>query len=59
MLHWGSVLLKHLYNRDLKFKESMPRKGKTIIKRFFLGRVMKVLLGTNILFKKSLNTLVY
>ena len=42
MLHWGSVLLKQLYNRDLKFKENMPRRERTIIKRCFLGAVMKV-----------------
>ena len=25
MLHWGSVLLKQLYNLDLKFKENWPK----------------------------------
>ena len=30
MLHWGSVLLKQLYNLDLKFKENWPKKGRTI-----------------------------
>ena len=45
MLHWGSVLLKQLYNLDLKFKENWPKKGRTI-KISFLGTVIKVLLGT-------------
>ena len=26
MLHWGSVLLKQLYNLDLKFKENWAKK---------------------------------
>ena len=30
MLHWGSVLLKQLYNLDLKFKKNWPKKGRTI-----------------------------
>ena len=45
MLHWGSVLLKQLYNLDLKFKEKWPKKGRTI-KTSFLGTVIKILLGT-------------
>ena len=45
MLHWGSVLLKQLYNLDLKFKENWPKKGITI-KTSFLGTVIKILLGT-------------
>ena len=27
MLHLGSVLLKQLYNLDLKFKKNWPKKG--------------------------------
>ena len=50
MLHWGSVFLKQLYNLDLKF---WPKKGRTI-KRFFLETIIKVLLGTKILFKNVL-----
>ena len=45
MLHWGSVLLKQLYNLGLKFKENWPKKGRTI-KTSFLGTVIKILLGT-------------
>ena len=45
MLHWGSVLLKQLYNLDLKFKENWPKKRGTI-KTSFLGTVIKILLGT-------------
>ena len=44
-LHWGSVLLKQLYNLDLKFKENWPKKGRTI-KTSFLGAVIKIILGT-------------
>ena len=50
MLHWGSILLKQLYNLDLKFKENWPKKGGTI-KKSFLGAVIKI--------QKSLDTLVY
>ena len=53
MLHWGSVFLKQLYNLDLKFKENWPKKERTI-KISFLETVIKVLLGTKILFKKFL-----
>ena len=53
MLHWGSVLLKQLYNLDLKFKENWPKKGRTI-KTSFLGKVIKILLGAYILFRKVL-----
>ena len=42
MLHWGSVLLKQLYNLDLKFKESWPKKRRTI-ETEFLRRVIKFL----------------
>ena len=45
MLHWGSVLLKQLYNLDLKFKENWPKKRRTI-KTTFLGKVIKILLDT-------------
>ena len=45
MLHWGSVLLKQLYNLDFKFKEIWPKKRRTI-KTSFLGTVIKILLGT-------------
>ena len=45
MLHWGKVLLKQLYNLDLKFNKKWPTKGRTI-KTYFLGTVIKVLLGT-------------
>ena len=45
MLHWGSVLLKQLFNLDLKFKENWPKKRITI-KTSFLGTVIKILLGT-------------
>ena len=34
MLHWGSVLLKQLYNLDLKFKENWPKKEE-ILKHLF------------------------
>ena len=44
-LDWGSVLLKQLYNLDLKFKENWPKKGITI-KTSFLGTVIKILLDT-------------
>ena len=53
MLHWVSVFLKQLYNLDLKFKENWPKKGRTI-KISFWGTVIKVILGTKILFKKVL-----
>ena len=53
MLHWGIVLLKQLYNLALKFKENWPKNGRTI-KTSFLGTVIKILLGTYILFKKAL-----
>ena len=49
MLQWSSVLLKHLYNLDLKFQENWPKKGRTT-KTSFLGIVIKILLGTQILF---------
>ena len=42
---WGSILLKHLYNLGLKFKENWPKKGGTI-KTSFLGTVIKNFLGT-------------
>ena len=45
MLYWGSVLLKQLYNLDLKFKENWPKKGRTI-KASFLGKIISILLGT-------------
>ena len=45
MLHWGSFLLKKIYNLDLKFKENRPKKGRTI-KTSFLGTVVEILLGT-------------
>ena len=45
MLHRGSLLLKQLYNLDLKFKENWSKKGRTI-KTSFLGTVIKILLGT-------------
>ena len=35
MLLWGSVLLKQLYNLDLKFKENWSKKGRTIKTSFF------------------------
>ena len=44
MLHRGSVLLKQLYNLDLKFNENWPKKEKTV-KTSFLGTVIKILLG--------------
>ena len=44
-LHCGSVLLKQLYNLDLKFKENWSKRGRNI-KTSFLGRVIKILLGT-------------
>ena len=50
MLHLGSFFLKQLYNVDLKFKENWPNKGSTI-KISFLGTVIKVFLGTKVLFK--------
>ena len=53
MLHSGSVFLEQLYNLDLKFKENWPKNGRTIQKSF-LGTVIKVLLGTKILFKNIL-----
>ena len=34
MLHWSSVLLKHLYNLDLKFKENWPKKEE-LLKHLF------------------------
>ena len=45
MLYINDVLLEQLYNLDLKFKENWPKLGR-IIKRPFLGTVIKVLLGT-------------
>ena len=45
MLHWGSVSLKKIYDLDLKFKENWPIKGRAI-KTSFLGKVIKILLGT-------------
>lgn len=53
MLHWGSVLFKQLYDLDLKYKENLHRKGRTI-KRYFSRTVIKAPLGTKILFKKLL-----
>ena len=32
LFYWGSVLLKQLYNLDLKLKEKLPRKVRTIIR---------------------------
>ena len=45
MLHWGSALLKQLYNLDLKIKENWSKKGRTS-KTSSLGTVIKILLGT-------------
>ena len=53
MLHLGSALLKQLYYLDLKFKENWPKKGRTV-KIYFLGTVIKALLGTKISFNKVL-----
>ena len=44
MSHWGSVLLKQLYDLDLKLKENWPKKVITI-KTSFLGTIIKILLG--------------
>ena len=44
ILHWGSVLLKQLYNLDLKFKENWPKKGRTI-KISFLRTAIEILSG--------------
>ena len=41
MLHWGSLLLKQIYNLDLKFKENWPKKRRAI-KTSFLGTVIKI-----------------
>ena len=41
MLHWVSVLLKQLYNLDVKFKENWPKKGRTI-KTSVLETVIKI-----------------
>ena len=53
MLHLGSVLLKQLYYLDLKFKENWPKKGRTV-KIYFLGTVIKVHVGKNVLYKNVL-----
>ena len=45
MLHWGGVLLKQLYNLDVKFKKNWPKKARTT-KTSFLGTVIKIFLGT-------------
>ena len=37
-LHWGSVLLKQLYNLDLKFKENWPKKGRTVYEKIVKHR---------------------
>ena len=50
MLHWGSVLLKQLYNIELEFKKNWPKKE--VLLNIFLGTIIKVFLGTKILFKK-------
>ena len=41
MLHWGSLLLKQIYDLDLKFKENWPKKRRAI-KTSFLGTVIKI-----------------
>ena len=41
----GSLLLKQLFNLDLKFKQNWPKNGKTI-KIPFLGTVIKIIIGT-------------
>ena len=53
MLHWVSVLLKQLYNLDVKFKENWPKKGRTI-KTSVLETVIKIFVGTYILLRKVL-----
>ena len=53
MLHWSSIFLKQLYNLDLSSRKTGFKKGRTI-KISLLGTVIKVLLGTKILFKKIL-----
>ena len=43
MLHWGSLLLKQIYNLDLKFKENWPKKGRAIPKELRSHIVYKFL----------------
>ena len=53
MLYWGSVLLKQLYNLDLKFKENLPKKGRTIKNYYqYSSRYINLI-------QKGLDTLVY
>ena len=54
MLHGCNALLKQLYNLDLTFKENWPKKRNWSITRLFSGTVVKVLLGTKIVFEKVL-----
>ena len=56
MLHWGSVLLKQLYNLDLQFTENWPKRGRTI-KRPCLGTIIKALLGIS--YSEILKTFAY
>ena len=56
MLHWGSVLLKQLYNLYLQFTENWPKRGRTI-KRPFLGTIIKALLGIS--YSEILKTFAY
>ena len=58
MLHWGSVLLKQLYNLDLKFKENWPKNGRTIKTSSFRDGYQKSFRYINPI-QKSINTLVY
>ena len=58
MLNWGSVLLKQLYNLDLKFKESWPKNGRTIKTSFFRDGYQKSFRYINPI-QESINTLVY
>ena len=57
MLHWGSVLLKQLYNLGLKFKENWPKKGRTIKTSFFRNSYQNSFRYINLI-QKSLDTLV-
>ena len=57
MLHWGSVLLKQLYNIELEFKENWPKKGSTI-KYLFRNNYQSIFRYKNLI-QKGLNTLVH
>ena len=57
MLHWGSFLLKQLYNLGFKSKENWPKKEE-LLKHLFRNSYQNSFRHINPI-QKSLDTLVY